>query len=168
MTTSEKGIAIVKFFEGINDNDLSMIGYQPKMDPNGNWTAGIGHLIIYDGNAVRGPENKGLAYSLYPNMTDEDVEELLKIDLSIFERKLSHLNLQLYQHQFDALISFCFNLGFGAFLNSSLRKRIVAGGDIGAAFLMWNKCGGKVLKGLTLRRQAEATLYLTNELILPT
>lgn len=167
MTTSDRGIQLIKYFESLHDGDLTMIGLQPKMCPAGIWTCGWGHAIIYDGEYLKGPENKALAYSLYPNMTEADAEDLLKVDLSIFERKLTRLDLKLYQHQFDALVSFCFNLGFGAFLNSSLRKRIVGGGDIGAAFLMWNKCGGKVLKGLTLRRQAEATLYLTNELILP-
>ena len=167
MTTSGRGISLIRFFEGINDDDLSIIGYQPKMDPVFVWTAGIGHAIIYDGVFLKGIENKALAYSLYPNMTEEDANELLKVDVSIFERKLNRLNIPLEQNQFDSLISFCFNLGFGAFLNSTLRKRVINGGNIESAFLMWNKAGGKVLRGLTLRRQAEADLYLKNELILP-
>jgi lysozyme len=68
----------------------------------------------------------------------------------------------LTQSQFDALTSFCYNLGGGNLKSSTLLKKVNLNPNdptIKAEFLKWNKAGGKVLAGLTRRREAEATLY---------
>lgn len=63
--------------------------------------------------------------------------------------------------QFGAMVALAYNIGVGAFSRSSVAKRHVAGdhAGAGAAFLMWNKAGGRVLAGLTRRRTAERLLY---------
>jgi lysozyme len=66
------------------------------------------------------------------------------------------------QNQFDALVSFCYNLGAGSLKSSTLLKKVNADPNdpsIKLEFLKWNKSGGKVLNGLTLRRNAESELY---------
>jgi lysozyme len=65
------------------------------------------------------------------------------------------------QAQFDAMVSLTYNIGAAGFARSTVLRRHVAGDFPGAAkaFLMWNKAGGKVLRGLTRRREAEAALY---------
>ena len=72
------------------------------------------------------------------------------------------LNQPATQAQFDALVSFAFNLGVGNLKKSTLLKKFNAGDVQGAAlqFKSWNKAGGKVLAGLTRRREAEMKLFL--------
>jgi lysozyme len=95
-------------------------------------------------------------------MTLEEAEKLLRTDLQVMETRLNSKKMDLTQNQFDALISFIFNCGFSAFQGSTLLKRITTGtGSIPEAFAMWNKCNGKILKGLILRRSAESKLYLS-------
>lgn len=166
--TGGKGIELIKHFESLHDGDLTRIGLQPKMCPAGIWTEGYGHAMIHEGKFLRGKENKDLAYSLSKIHTVEDAERTLKTDLPIFENSLNAMNLSIDQNQFDALVSFCFNEGFGAFKGSTLLRRIrVKASGIREAFLVWNKADtnadGKleVLPGLTLRREAEAKLYLS-------
>ena len=104
-------------------------------------------------------------YPKYETITVEEAEELLAEDLEHFEDQLNSLKLDLKQYEFDALISFIFNCGFGNFLGSTLLKRIKSRrGDIQEAFLMWNKSGGKVLNGLISRRKSEADLFVYGEL----
>ena len=64
-------------------------------------------------------------------------------------------------HQYDALVSFTYNVGEGNLAKSTLLKRVNAGDHAGAAneFLKWNKAGGKTLAGLTRRRKSESLLY---------
>lgn len=66
------------------------------------------------------------------------------------------------QDEFDALVDFAFNLGIGALAGSTLLKKLNAGDIEGAAdeFLKWDHAGGKVLAGLTKRRQGERALFL--------
>ena len=166
MKTSQKGINAIKHYESRNDNNLSLIGLQPKMDPKGIWTSGYGHAIVVNGKFLVGAANQALAYQFA--LADEAAaEKLLAIDLTHFEGQIDSLHLRLTQDQFDALVSFIYNLGFAALLGSTLLKRIKA--DLGPeliteAFLMWNRCGGAVLPGLTYRRQTEALLFTTGEL----
>lgn len=170
MKTGELGRKIIVFYEQINDGDLSEIGYQPKMDCLQIWTCGVGHALKdTNGSWLRGSAGYKKLLILYPDletMDEEEVMSLLEEDLIEREEKLDSLGLDLTQNEYDALISLIFNIGFGGFFNSTLLRRIrKRDGDIEAAFLMWNKGGGKVLRGLTLRRQTEATLFLTGELI---
>ena len=114
----------------------------------GVWTIGVGHTG-----------------GVTPNMkiTKEQSRQLLKSDLCRFEKAVSEtIKHELLQHQFDALVSFSFNVGTQAFINSTLAKKINANApwnEIRAEFLRWNKAGGKVLVALTSRRKREAKLF---------
>jgi len=160
--TSSKGIELIKHYESLHDGDLTQIGLQPKMCPAGIWTIGWGHAIIHNGQWLKEQGSKELAYELFPSMSIEQAERLLKTDLQVMEARLNSKKMDLTQNQFDALISFIFNCGFSSFQGSTLLRRITTRtGSIPEAFAMWNKCKGKVLLGLTLRRAAESKLYLS-------
>jgi GH24 family phage-related lysozyme (muramidase) len=176
MKTSHQGIELNKHFESKHDGNLTEIGLQPKMCPAGIWTVGWGHALRDEkGKWLKGNENKALAYLQYPNLTDEEAEELLIEDLTFREAQVNSLHIDFKQNEFDALVSFVYNVGFANLLKSSLLKRIQANKKgilnygsserIKQAFMMWNKAkvNGvlKELKGLTKRRNTEAKLYLT-------
>ena len=147
MRTSEKGLNLIKQFEGCH--------LKPYQDPIGLWTVGWGHLI---------GDGKTLPIEWFRRFTKEEVDELLKKDVERFERGVLRLcPNNLTQHRFDALVSFAFNLGLGNLQISTLRKKHNRGDVVGAAqeFPKWNKAGGKVLRGLTRRREAEKALYLS-------
>ncbi|NCC26593.1 MAG: lysozyme [Gammaproteobacteria bacterium] len=93
----------------------------------------------------------------------ERAEMLLRSDVAEFERCVSAaLSVSVTQAQFDALVSWAFNVGCGAMRKSTLMRKLNAGDVAGAAdeFLRWNKAGGKVLRGLTRRREAERLMFL--------
>ena len=146
MRTSEKGLNLIKQFEGCH--------LKPYQDPIGLWTIGWGHLI---------GDGKTLPIEWFRELTQEEADELLKKDLIRFERGVSRLcPTGLTQSRFDALVSFAFNLGLGNLQVSTLRQKHNRSDTFGAAqeFLKWNKAGGKVFRGLTRRREAERALYL--------
>ncbi len=168
MKTSQQGIDLIKHYESLNDGDLTMIGLQPKMDPAGIWTEGYGHAMTYNGSFLKGEEIKDIAYSNQQVHNEGEAIGLLAFDLLSREKQLTELGLDLLQNQFDACISFIFNVGFGNFQQSTLLSRIRQSKPdfmIESAFLMWNKGGGVVLPGLTFRRQTEAKLYNDGQLI---
>lgn len=99
-------------------------------------------------------------------LTKQEAENLLRDDMKIYEADVKRLvDVPLTQYQFDALVSFVFNLGSGAFSGSTLRKKLNAGdySAVPAQLMRWNKArvGGKLqpLTGLTRRRAAEAALF---------
>lgn len=146
MQISEKGIALIKQFEGCRLN-----AYQ---DSVGVWTIGYGWTRPVDGVPVR----SGMT------IKQEVAERLLKTGLVSYETDVSKLvKVKLTQGQFDALVSFAYNLGARALSTSTLLKKLNAGDYRGAAdeFLRWNKAGGKALAGLTRRREAERALFLS-------
>jgi lysozyme len=99
-------------------------------------------------------------------ITEFMAEAYLKRDLLEFEKAVNKIiNAPLNQNQFDALVSFCYNIGAGAFEKSTLARLINQGHYSKAAeqFLRWNKSNGKILKGLTRRREAERKLFLTEQ-----
>ena len=115
----------------------------------------------------------GYGATFYPNgkkvtMTDKPVTEaegveLLKDMLTKFEQYVdSYCIDKITQHQFDALVSFCYNLGPSNLKSSTLLKKVNINPNdetIRAEFMKWTKASNKVLKGLVLRRTAEADLY---------
>ena len=146
MQTSEKGIALIKQFEG-----CKLTAYQ---DSVGVWTIGYGWTQPVDGKPIRA----GMT------IKQETAERLLKTGLVSYESDVSRLvKVGLTQGQFDALVSFTYNLGARSLSTSTLLRKLNAGDYAGAAdeFLRWNKAGGKVLNGLTLRREAERALFLS-------
>lgn len=150
MKTSEKGIELIKSFEG-----LRQFAYKC---PAGVWTIGIGHTGTVNGK----PITSGM------KITELMAETLLAIDLQKFENAINKLvKKPLTQSEFDSLVSFVFNIGIGSFQKSSMLKLLNQGNFEEAAkqFNVWNKItvnGKKVAsKGLTRRRLAEKTLFLT-------
>ncbi|MBN9564875.1 MAG: lysozyme [Alphaproteobacteria bacterium] len=137
---SHKGLALIKHFEGFKN--------KPYTCPGGYVTIGYGHVV--------GKDQK------FKTITEHEAEELLLIDAQKALQALSRLvRVPLTQPQVDAIISFIFNLGAGAFQRSTLRACINRGDQPQACleFLKWIKAGGKILPGLVKRRQAEAALY---------
>lgn len=140
MKTSQKGIDLIKKFEG-----CALRAYKC---PAGVYTIGYGHT-----NNVR-PDDV---------ITQKEAEDLLKIDLVRFENAVNAaVRIALTQNRFDALVSFTYNVGINALQTSTLLKKINKGDYTGAAgqFLLWNKAGTKVLEGLVRRRAAEKDLFL--------
>jgi lysozyme len=138
---------MIKHHEGVR--------LKPYQDPIGLWTVGVGHLI---------GDGKTLPIEWFRTFTMDEVDELLKKDLAKFERGVSRLcPNNLTQPRFDALVSFAFNVGLGNLQASTLRQKHNRNDVLGAAkeFLRWNKAGGKVFRGLTIRRQDESNLYLS-------
>ncbi len=146
MQTSDKGIALIKQFEG-----CKLTAYQ---DSVGVWTIGYGWTHPVDGKPIRA----GMT------IKQGTAERLLKTGLVSYESDVSRLvKVGLTQGQFDALVSFTYNLGARSLSTSTLLRKLNAGDYAGAAdeFLRWNKAGGKVLNGLTRRREAERALFLS-------
>ena len=142
---SKTGIDLISSFEGIRLNAYD--------DGVGVWTIGIGTTIYPNGVKVK----KG------DKCTLEQAHEYLAHDMIEFEKTVNDsVKVPLSQNQFDALVSLAYNIGSGAFKNSTLLKKLNAKDYVGAAdqFLVWNKGGGKVLKGLVRRRDAERALFL--------
>lgn len=123
-------------------------------DSVGILTIGVGHT------SAAGPP------TVSPGMTitAEESDLILSRDLAKFELAvLKAVKVPLSQNEFDALVSLAFNIGDGAFANSTLVKKLNADDRAGAAdqFLVWNRAGGKALKGLTKRRQSERNQFLS-------
>jgi len=147
MKVSDKCINMIKHHEGFVR--------KPYQDPIGLWTVGVGHLIG-DGKKLPKEWNK--------EFTDEEVDNILCEDLERFEIGIQRLTkVSLTQSQFDALVSFSFNVGLGNFQSSTLRSKLNRGDYEGASneFPKWRKAGGKILKGLVKRRADEKNLFLS-------
>jgi lysozyme len=94
--------------------------------------------------------------------TKKQAEQALQRDLGVFEAAVTrHVSVPMNQNQFDALVSFVYNIGETQFAGSSVLKRFNAGDPVGAAraFALWNKSKGKVMPGLVTRRAREAALF---------
>lgn len=142
MEISQNGIDLIKRFEGCR-----LAAYRC---PAGVWTIGYGHTgkDVYSGLMI----------------TQEQAEMLLKKDISAHANYVSRLvKVSLNQNQFDALVSFEFNVGCGNFGNSTLLKLLNQGRYIDAAnqFARWKYTNGKMCLGLEKRRLAEKELFLT-------
>lgn len=144
MNISQKGINLIKKFEG-----LRLDAY---LCPANVWTIGYGHTQPVNGKKiVRGMK-----------IDEAEAERLLRCDLVKFEDGVNKLvKVPMTQGQFDALVSFAFNLGLGALSTSTLLKKLNAKDYAGAEaeFKRWNQAGGKVLPGLIQRRAAEAAFF---------
>ncbi|ELY5938888.1 lysozyme [Cronobacter malonaticus] len=146
MQTSEKGLALIKEFES-----CQLKAYRC---PAGVWTIGYGWTQPVDGK----PISAGMEIDM------PTAERLLKSGLVGYENDVMKLvRVKLSQAQFDALVSFTYNVGSRNFSTSTLLKKLNAGDYVGAAdeFLRWNKSRGKVLNGLVRRRAAERELFLS-------
>jgi len=144
MKISEAGIALIKHYEGLQ--------LRPYICPAGKATIGYGHT---------GPD---VVFGI--TITEADADKLLREDLHFSERGVeTYAHVPLTQGQFDALVSFAFNLGIGAMRDSTLLKKVNARDFEGAAaeFGKWVHGGGRVLPGLIKRRAAEVALFRGEE-----
>lgn len=95
-------------------------------------------------------------------ITEVDAEELLRRDVQTAESAVLRLiNVPLTDGQFDALVSFTFNLVAGALQRSTLRRKVnhQAHAEVPAQLMRWVWAGGRVLRGLVIRRTSEASAY---------
>lgn len=138
MKTSQHGIDLIKQFEGCRLNAY--------LDAVGVPTIGYGHIV---------------GVKMGDKITQAQAEQLLKDDLVKYENGVNSLNRYIFnQNEFDALVSFAYNLGVGN-LSKLTANQTRNKGQIADAMLLYNKAGGKVLSGLTKRRKAERDLFCT-------
>lgn len=139
--TSAKGLALIKSFEG-----LRLDAYPDPATGGDPWTIGYGHTS----GVKRGDR-----------ITEQKADEFLRADLRRFEAAVSRLTPQTTQGQFDALVSFAFNVGEGALERSTLRKLHNAGKYDAASreFGKWANAAGRRMAGLVRRRSAESDMY---------
>lgn len=146
MKMSDSGLALLRQFESCQT--------QAYRDCAGVWTIGYGWTQPVDG------------VSIHPGMviSKAQAEDLLQQGIIFYERAVESLvTVPLSQPQFDALVDFVWSNGVMALTNSTLLRKLNAEDVQGAAdeFLRWNRAGGKVLRGLTRRRQAEREKFLS-------
>ena len=141
MKTSDKGIGLIKRFEGLR--------LKAYLCPAGKPTIGYGHTKdVKLGDVI----------------TEEEAEQLLLEDLIVVENEINKHNLDINQNQFDALVSFVYNVGQGNFERSTLLKKIKSNPNdlsIRNEFMRWIYADGKPLNGLKKRRKMEADLYFS-------
>jgi lysozyme len=143
MTTSRKGLQLIKDFEGLRLGSYKC--------PAGVWTIGYGHT-------------KGVNQGQVIDQMRAD--DMLIEDIAPIERLLNSIGINFRQEQFDALVSWIFNLGQGSFKNSTILKRIMDNADdteIADQIIRWVYASGKILTGLKKRRIAEANMFLGYE-----
>lgn len=145
-SVSEAGISLMHEFEGYRPTTY------PDPGPTGLPVTG-GYGTTRDSNGR--PFKLGVSYS------KAYWDTLFKRDVEAFSKGVAQLAGEYTQAQFDAMVSFAYNVGLANFEKSTLLKKHLAGDYAGAAneFKRWNKAGGKVLNGLIRRRAAEAELY---------
>ncbi len=139
MNVSEAGLDLIRQYEGCR-----LTAYDDSVAVH---TIGFGHTLgVCKGDTC----------------TQEQAEQWLKEDAHHAENCVNHcVSVELTQGEFDALVSFVFNLGCGSLTGSTLLRKLNAGDYDGAGleFARWNKAGGQVLAGLTARRAAEAKIF---------
>lgn len=145
MRTSQKGIDLIKEFEGYSERAYMCAG--------GKYTIGYGH--------TRGVEPGDTC-------TREQAERYLREDLQDAEEAVMALvSVPLTQNQFDMLVSLVYNIGSGNFYDSTIRRvinlKISDKEEYRRAWMMWVKSRGKVLKGLVRRREVEFKLFSSND-----
>ena len=147
MKTSNKGKAIIKQYEGFRS--------KPYLCPANVPTIGYGATYYLDGRKVKLSD---------PSISESDADKLLDKMLLKYEQAVErYAQVPLTQNQFDALVSFCYNVGAENLRTSTLLKKLNAKDYAGAGeqFMKWIRGGGKVLQGLVNRRNAERKLFLS-------
>ena len=146
MTVSKNGLELIKEFEGFNSNAYLCVAKKA--------TIGWGSTYYEDGTKVTLDDNP---------ITEERANELLEyIANKDFGNNINKVvKVPLNQNQFDALVSFAYNVGNGNFNSSTLLRKLNSSDYEGAAneFKKWNRSGGKILAGLARRRKAEKELF---------
>jgi len=148
MRITKEGIDLIKKYEGFSK--------VPYLCPAGVPTIGFGSTFYPDGKKVTIVDKP---------ISEQQATQMLILVVDNFAIKVTKLlSKQLSENQFNAIVSFAYNVGVGAFSKSTLLKKINANPSdktIRDEFLKWNKAGGKVLNGLVKRRLEESDLYFT-------
>jgi lysozyme len=146
VNVSKAGIALIKHHEGVRS--------RPYRCAANLYTVGVGHLI---------GDGKSLPDSWNRTFSAEEIDGLLKSDLRRFELGVHKMlpNVPLRQCEFDSIVSFCFNLGLGCFQRSTLRQALLRGDKKAAmeSLVKYCRAGGKILRGLQIRRLDEKALF---------
>ncbi len=142
MNTSDAGLALIRRFEGFSA--------RPYLCPSRILTIGYGHVIT------------PAEYSVPMVISEARAMELLMADVAVAEKAVAHyISIALNQNQFDALVSFTYNLGSGVLQRATLRRAINRG-EASAIAYQWKRWvwgGGRKLPGLVARRAAELALF---------
>ena len=144
MKASVDAYKLIKQFEGLR--------LEAYLCPAGIWTIGYGHTSGVSPNSF---------------ITIQEADEYLHRDVAAIEMQLNKLNLSLRQCQWDAIVSFVFNVGIGNFKASTLLAKIRINPDDNSIideFLRWVYANGKVMRGLQKRRLTEMKLYFSDKL----
>ena len=145
MKISSKGLELIKDFEGFSSSAYLCVAKKV--------TIGWGNTFYENGTKVK----------LGDQISKTDALKLLEViaNRDFADKIFPSIKVKVTQSQFDAMVSLAYNIGPGAFLKSTLLKKVNAGDFIGASeeFLKWNKSGGKELRGLTKRREREKQLF---------
>jgi lysozyme len=157
MNVSDKACQLIRHHEGVRNK---LYRCPAKL-----WTIGVGHVAYPE--QAKLPLDQRDAFQPRPEdmrvYTNEEIDGILRSDLDRFERGVErYCPVALKQGQFDALVSFAFNVGLGTLQRSTLRQKVLRGDMEGAAeeFLKYCIAGGKILKGLQNRRNDERALFL--------
>ena len=157
MNVSDRAINTIKHHEGVRQ--------KPYRCPARLWTVGVGHVLYPDQGRLKIDDRDGFALKPEDNrvFSMEEVDGILKSDLQRFERGVAtYCPVELTQGQFDALVSFAFNVGLGTLQRSTLRQKVIRGdSDAAEEFLKYCLAGGKILKGLQNRRKDERAMFLS-------
>lgn len=152
MKIGKKGLELIKSSEGLR--------LKPYLCPAGIPTIGYGNTYYDDVDETKVTLNDS-------PITAERAEELLAniVDSHYSKYVNKYVKVELTQNQFDALVSFTYNVGIGNLKVSTLLRKLNSGDYTGASeeFRKWNKAGGRVLKGLTTRRLNEKLLFLNGD-----
>jgi lysozyme len=158
MNVSADAIKMIQHHEGVR--------YRPYRCPANLWTIGVGHVMYPEQAKLSMAERMNFPLRPEDNRvwTKDEVDGLLKFDLARFERGVGQLiPVALTQGQFDACVSFAFNVGLGTLQRSTFRQKVIRGEKDAAiaSLLQYCKAGGKVLRGLENRRKDEAALFMS-------
>jgi lysozyme len=173
----------LKQMEGIRDGDPSTPELDPYICPGGWVTQGWGHVLLDEkGQMLHGTAGLIKAKQLYLPITMEQAQQLLEADVAAYANHVRRIvRGPTAPHEFDAMVSLCYNIGMGAFTKSSVARfhnegkhvsslhpftldGVVTGAikpdNAADAFLLWTKSAGRRLSGLVNRRRAERAMYM--------
>lgn len=154
MKMSQNGTKLLAEWEGLRTEVYD--------DAAGLPTIGVGHLLTKNERDTGRITIKGQAVDYQQGLSEQQVLDLLAQDLERFEAAVNDgVQVALNQNQFDALVSFAFNVGRQAFKSSTLLKKLNQGlyDEVPAQLRRWNKTGGNVIQGLVNRREKEIALW---------
>ena len=158
-TFSVNGIKLIEMFEERE--------YEVYPDSGGALTIGIGHLLTKSNRTsgkIKAKDKNGVEYYIRYNrkLNDTEVEDILRADLAVAEEIVNkEVKVILTQYQYDALVSFTFNVGNTAFKDSTLLKLLNKSkyDDVPTQMRRWNRDNGEIVSGLINRREKEIKVW---------